>query len=204
MTSGSPALASIDLAVVDVSAKTIWLFLHVRTQDGAEGFGESTLFGAEEAFAAEVAKARALLLQRPLPVPGGALQALAMAQASSSAVIRMGQAGAPLAAQTALTDAILGIAERHGRHARRVADPAALRFDRVVDYIEAHLDQALDLEQLALIAGLSMHHFARAFARHFHLSPHRYVQARRVLRAKQLLAGAQRPLDVAQIGRAHV
>ena len=46
--------------------------------------------------------------------------------------------------------------ERHGRHARRVADPAALRFDRVVDYIEAHLDHALDLEQLAAIAGLSM------------------------------------------------
>ena len=84
MTSSSLALASIDLAVVDVSAKTIWLFLHVRTQDGAEGFGEATLFGAEEAVAAEVAKARALLLQRPLPLPGGALQALAMAQASSA------------------------------------------------------------------------------------------------------------------------
>ncbi|TVT75178.1 MAG: AraC family transcriptional regulator [Denitromonas halophila] len=129
--------------------------------------------------------------------PQATIKDAALAQALSSAFIRMWQADEPLAAQTALTDAILGIAERHGRHARRVADPAALRFDRVVDYIEAHLDHALDLEQLAAIAGLSMHHFARAFANHFHLSPHRYVQARRVLRAKQLLAGAQRPLDVA-------
>lgn len=84
MASGSPVLAGIDLAVVGVSAKTTWLFLRARTQDGAEGFGEATLYGEEGAVAAEIGKARELLLRRPLPLPGGALQALAMAQASSS------------------------------------------------------------------------------------------------------------------------
>jgi len=84
MAPSSPVLAGIDLAVVGVSVKTTWLFLRARTQDGAEGFGEATLYGEEDAVAAEIAKARELLLQRPLPLPGGALQALAMAQASSA------------------------------------------------------------------------------------------------------------------------
>ncbi|MBT0960908.1 AraC family transcriptional regulator [Denitromonas iodatirespirans] len=129
--------------------------------------------------------------------PQAAVKDAALSQMLAIAFRRMWQADEPIAAQTALTDAIATIAERHGRHARPASDVAMQRFDRVVDYIEAHLDQALDLERLAAVAGLSMHHFARAFAAHFHLSPHRYVQARRVLRAKQGLAGAQRPLAVA-------
>jgi len=84
MASSSPVLAGIDLAIVAVSAKTTWLFLRAQTEDGSEGFGEATLYGEEEAVAAEVAKARELLLHRPLQLPGGALQALAMAQSSSA------------------------------------------------------------------------------------------------------------------------
>lgn len=84
MASDTPRLAGIDLAIVGVSAKTTWLFLRTRTQDGAEGFGEATLYGEEEAVVAEVGRARELLLQRPFQLPGGALQALMMAQASSA------------------------------------------------------------------------------------------------------------------------
>jgi AraC-like DNA-binding protein len=119
------------------------------------------------------------------------------AQALASAFTRMWQAREPIAAQSALTEAVTAIARRHGRHARPERALAAARFEPVVDYIEAHLEQPIDLARLAAVAGMSMHHFARAFAAQFHLSPHRYVQARRVLRAKQLLCGAARPTDVA-------
>lgn len=104
----------------------------------------------------------------------------------------------PLAGQVALLGVVGDIAARLGREAAkvRVADGRG-RFAVVLDYIEAHLDQPLDLAVLAGLAGLSMHHFARSFAAAFHVSPHRYVQARRLLRAKRLLAGRHHVAAVA-------
>jgi AraC family transcriptional regulator len=57
----------------------------------------------------------------------------------------------------------------------------------VVDYIEAHLDAGLTLEQLAATAHLSAYHFARQFTAATGLPPHQYVIARRVARAQPLL-----------------
>jgi AraC family transcriptional regulator len=56
----------------------------------------------------------------------------------------------------------------------------------------------LSLEQLASVACLSRFHFARAFKAAVGRSPHRYVSARRLERAKALLAREDRPLaDIA-------
>ncbi|KPF67135.1 AraC family transcriptional regulator [beta proteobacterium AAP99] len=68
---------------------------------------------------------------------------------------------------------------------------------RVRDYIEAHLTQPLDLERLAREARLSPFHFLRSFKAALRVTPHAYVQARRVFRAKQLLARGIRPADAA-------
>jgi AraC family transcriptional regulator len=80
-----------------------------------------------------------------------------------------------------------------GRHAvdrRRLA--------RVLDYIEANLEGDLRVDRLASIACLSQFHFARAFKAAIGQSPHRYVSARRLERAKALLAAGDRPLvDIA-------
>lgn len=57
----------------------------------------------------------------------------------------------------------------------------------VVDYINAHLDQELSLEELAAIAQLSLYHFCRSFKRSTGLTPHQYVIRQRVERAKWLL-----------------
>ena len=58
---------------------------------------------------------------------------------------------------------------------------------RVVDYIDAHLADALRLAALAQIVGLSPFHFARAFKQSFGVPPHRYHVGRRIARAKVLL-----------------
>ena len=61
------------------------------------------------------------------------------------------------------------------------------RLSRVLDYIEANLEGDLTLDHLASIACLSRFHFARAFKAAIRQSPHRYVSARRLERAKALL-----------------
>jgi AraC family transcriptional regulator len=58
---------------------------------------------------------------------------------------------------------------------------------RVLEYIESNLSGELALTELAGIAGLSLHHFARMFKRTIGAAPHRYVLERRVERAKAML-----------------
>jgi AraC-like DNA-binding protein len=65
---------------------------------------------------------------------------------------------------------------------------------RVKDYIEAHLDSALTMIELAQIAGLSISHFARCFRRSVGLPPHTYVKQRRVARARDMLAATDLPV----------
>jgi AraC family transcriptional regulator len=72
------------------------------------------------------------------------------------------------------------------------------RLRRVLDYIEANLEGDLNLDLMASIACLSRYHFARAFRQAVGQSPHRYVSARRLDRAKALLMQGDRSLvDIA-------
>lgn len=70
----------------------------------------------------------------------------------------------------------------------------ALRLRRVVDYIEAHVADDISLRDLAAMAGLSTHHFGEAFKASTGTSPHRYLIERRILRAKELLIGAEQSI----------
>jgi AraC family transcriptional regulator len=63
------------------------------------------------------------------------------------------------------------------------------RMLRVLDYIDQHLDDALDLEGLSRVAAFSRFHFHRQFMATFDLSVHRYVQLARMKRASHRLAG---------------
>jgi AraC family transcriptional regulator len=67
-----------------------------------------------------------------------------------------------------------------------------------VDYIEAHLDSGLSLDDLAAAVHLSPYHFARMFKISTGLPPHQYVITRRVERAKALLQGGG-DLTLAQV-----
>lgn len=70
---------------------------------------------------------------------------------------------------------------------------------KVADFIEAHVGETLPLLLLAGLANLSPYHFARSFKRSFGLPPHRYHAARRIARAKTMLAEPSR--SVTEIGR---
>jgi AraC-like DNA-binding protein len=74
--------------------------------------------------------------------------------------------------------------------------PRALH--RVQDYIDSHLSEELELEQLARAAGLSLHHFARAFKTSVGVPPHQFVLKRRLSLARDLLTSTDRPIaDIA-------
>ena len=62
------------------------------------------------------------------------------------------------------------------------------RMQRVLDYIDQHLDDDLDLEAMSDVAAFSKYHFHRQFTSTFGLSVHRYVQLARLKRASQRLA----------------
>lgn len=62
------------------------------------------------------------------------------------------------------------------------------RMQRVLDYIDQHLDDDLDLDVLSSVAAFSKFHFHRQFSTTFGLSVHRYVQLARMKRASYRLA----------------
>ncbi|QPF89031.1 AraC family transcriptional regulator [Bradyrhizobium commune] len=62
------------------------------------------------------------------------------------------------------------------------------RMRRVLDHIDRHLDNDLDLESLSAVAAFSKFHFHRQFSATFGLSVHRYVQLARMKRASYWLA----------------
>ena len=66
---------------------------------------------------------------------------------------------------------------------------------RICEYIESHLDQKIGLEALAAMAGLSTHHFARAFHQSVGMPPHGYILSRRLDRAERMLRETQLPLS---------
>ena len=73
------------------------------------------------------------------------------------------------------------------------------RMQRVLDYIDRHLDDDLDLDATSSIAAFSKYHFHRQFTATFGLSVHRYVQLARMKRASYRLAfaGAQSVTEIA-------
>lgn len=71
---------------------------------------------------------------------------------------------------------------------------AARGFERLRDFIEASLDQDLSLDVLAEEAGVSVYALPRAFRHHFGATPHQYVLARRMARARELLADTDLPI----------
>ena len=81
--------------------------------------------------------------------------------------------------------------------AARIPAPGSLTRNqarRVLDYIESNLSRELTLRELAGIAELSLHHFARLFKRTIGVAPYRYVLERRVERAKVMLRTANASL----------
>jgi AraC-like DNA-binding protein len=127
----------------------------------------------------------------------------AIARAYRRLFRKMWEAPDDIAFLSDFTQLVDTIVARYGRNAR-IASPmsasqarrmASMR--RVLDYIEANLEQNIGIDALAAEAGLSLFHFVRAFSAAFHATPHQYLQARRAARAKSLLARRATPSDAA-------
>lgn len=70
--------------------------------------------------------------------------------------------------------------------------PRQLR--QVLDYIDAHFEQQIKLENLAQLLGMSQFHFSRLFKQSLGSSPYQYLIQQRVERAKQLLKQTDQPI----------
>lgn len=61
------------------------------------------------------------------------------------------------------------------------------RARRVLQYVEAHLDERITIDALARQAGLSVSHFSRAFKATFGVTVHQYLMQRRVQVAQSMM-----------------
>jgi transcriptional regulator GlxA family with amidase domain len=69
--------------------------------------------------------------------------------------------------------------------------------ERLCEYIERNLARPLTVPRLGRVVGLSPFHFIRAFRTATGQTPHRYLRARRIARAQELLVTT--PLPVTEI-----
>jgi AraC-like DNA-binding protein len=72
-----------------------------------------------------------------------------------------------------------------------------MRFEPVLDYMRAHLDERLVLEDLARVVDLSPFHFLRLFKAQHHATPQQMLMALRLYKAKELLAQGHAPAQAA-------
>jgi AraC family transcriptional regulator len=68
------------------------------------------------------------------------------------------------------------------------------RLNRVVEFIDANLENDISLADLAAVADLSAFHFSRAFRKSTGKTPQQYVMQQRLERAKLLLARPDLPI----------
>ncbi len=68
------------------------------------------------------------------------------------------------------------------------------QYQKVLEYVMAHLDREIRLEDLARVAGISASHFSRLFKQTLGETPHQFVMSYRVEQAKQRLQDLKQPL----------
>lgn len=70
----------------------------------------------------------------------------------------------------------------------QVSRLSRLKQSQLQDYIDTHLSCPISVKDMAMIVDLSPSYFVRVFGSAFGVSPHQYVQARRLKKAEQLLS----------------
>lgn len=92
--------------------------------------------------------------------------------------------------------------------AARATEPASAGIRRALAHIERHFTEALYLDDLAALAGLSVCRFVTVFRRQVGLTPHRFVCRQRVRYARALLAdgvpAAQAALEAGFFDQSHL
>lgn len=78
-------------------------------------------------------------------------------------------------------------------HAKGGLAPWQVR--KVAAHVDANLNDAIAVGELAALARLSVSQFSRAFKQSFGQAPHNYVMARRIARAQALMLDDREPLS---------
>ena len=89
-----------------------------------------------------------------------------------------------------------GVKSSEPRPVRRLSEREARR---VVAYIDANLDGALNMLELSNLVQLSPRQYVRVFSNTFGTTPHRYVMNQRVGRAKELISKGRSLVEVAAV-----
>jgi AraC family transcriptional regulator len=100
---------------------------------------------------------------------------------------------------TALFIDLLRMGKRSGSE-RKQGGLAPWQLRRAKDYIEAHLSDAVRLQDLAQLTGLSQSQFGRAFKASTGMTPFRWQTQTRIARARELLLAGR--LSIAQVSLA--
>ena len=121
-----------------------------------------------------------------------------LARATALAFNSVHYQGLRIVRQTAMDD-LLACLTRHLHWRKRVnPDPRLpLTAQRARDYLHAHLDRDIGLEDLAQACGVDRFRLTRAFKAAFGLAPHAYLIQLRLARARRLLSQGQTPAEVA-------
>ncbi|WP_377288017.1 AraC family ligand binding domain-containing protein [Rhizobium sp. SG2393] len=111
---------------------------------------------------------------------------------------RMEEPAGALEAQEGMFRVMAALFARHGR---MIVTPLGSREPtaaaRARDYLAAHWDEDVGLEDLARVSGVSRAHLIRAFRREFHITPHAFLTDLRIRRARQFLRDGAAPAEVA-------
>ena len=86
-----------------------------------------------------------------------------------------------------LLDALLGVHGLATTPSRASGGLCAWQLRRVCEFVDAHLDRDLALDDLAGLINLSGKHFSRAFRQSTGVPPHRWLIERRIDRARSLI-----------------
>lgn len=163
----------------EFTAEADFLHLCVATHARGEPPDATTGLGAvEEALLATVISRDALIdhLARALQTAGDAADARYIETLARALVMRLMQIG---------------------RGRGRVSPLPKWRLKRVLDHIDAHIAEAISLNDMAAAAGLSRMHFAAQFRLATGSKPHDFVLLQRIEAAKRLLIYT--PYDLVEI-----
>lgn len=112
--------------------------------------------------------------------------------------LEQGPRAGKLYAQTAAQMLAIHLLRHYTAGGRVLKEPAQglthQQMRRVMDFVQAHLDQDISLKVLAQQAGFSSYHFARLFRQTTGESPHQFVLRQRIERAQGLLKERDIPL----------
>ncbi len=124
----------------------------------------------------------ALAAELRAPTPGGKVLAESLALA--------------MAARIAQSHSSVG--RSPASSGRRDIEMGSARMRRVIEFMVAHVEEPVGLDDLAAVACLSPFHFARTFRSETGMPPHRFLSALRLDHAKTLLRAGTRPIcDIA-------